>query len=105
MEDALKRLLDAEARAEAIIEEANRERDRLIKEALQAAREAEARFEERRQEIRIPFLREAEVRAEQALAELARKSEERSRSLREQAGRHEGEAIAAALALLLDPRL
>lgn len=104
MEDALKRLLDAEARADAIIDEANRERERLINEALQAAREAEARFEERRAEIRAPFIREAEARAEQAMAELMRKSEERQRSLREQAARHEEEAIAAALSLLLDPR-
>lgn len=104
MDDALKRLLDAEARADAIIEQANRERERLIEEALQMAREAEARFEERRAEIRAPFLREAEARVQQAIAELARKFEERSRSLREQAARHEDEALAAALALLLDPR-
>lgn len=105
MEEALKRLLDAEARADAIIEAANRERERLINEALQMAKEAEARFEARREEIRAPYLREAEVRADQAIAELMRKAEERSRSLREQAAQHEEEAIAAALALLLDPHL
>lgn len=92
MEEALKRLLDAEARADAIIEAANRERERLVNEALQMASEAEARFEARREEIRAPFLREGEARADQALAELKRKAEERSRSLREQAAQHEEEA-------------
>ncbi len=104
MEDALKRLLEAEARADSIIEEANRERERLVNEALQSAREAEARFDERRAEIRAPFIKEAEARAEQMVAELLRKCEERQRGLREQALRHEEEAVAAAISLLLDPR-
>lgn len=104
MEDALKRLLDAEARAEAIIEDAARERERLINEALESAREAESRFESGIQDLRAPYLKEAESRAEQAVAELTRKYEERQRALRELATRHEEEAVAAALGLLLDPR-
>lgn len=104
MEDALKRLLEAEAKAEAIIENAARERDRLINEALDNAREAEARFETNRADLRWPYLKEAEARSEQAAAELTRKYEERQRSLRDLANRHEDEATAAALALLLDPR-
>lgn len=105
MDSALQRLLDAEARADAIIAHANGERERLVNEALQLAHEAEARFEARRGAIREPFLKEAEGRAEQAVAELLRKCEERQRNLRDQAARHEEEAIAAAVALLLDPRL
>lgn len=104
MEDALKRLLDAEAKAEAIIEDAARERERLINEALESAREAESRFESSIQGLRAPYLKEAESRAEQTVAELTRKYEERQRALRELASRHEEEAVAAAMGLLLDPR-
>lgn len=103
MEDALKRLLDAEAKAEAIIENATRERDRLINEALESARDTEARFEAGSADLRAPYLKEAEARAEQAVSELTRKYEERQRSLRDLASRHEDEAVAAAMTLLLDP--
>lgn len=45
MDDPLKRLLEAEARAQGIIDAASMERQRLLDEALAAAREAEVRFE------------------------------------------------------------
>jgi len=104
MEDALKRLLEAEAKAEAIIENAARERERLINEALESARDAEAKFDAGCGELRAPYLKEAQSRAEQAVGELTRKYEERQRGLRELATRHEDEAVMAALAMLLDPR-
>jgi V/A-type H+-transporting ATPase subunit G/H len=103
MEDPLKRLLEAEARAQHIIDAASAERQRILDEALAAAREAEARFEAGRAELRAPFLREAHGRADQVVAELARKYEERQRNLRELASHHEQEAVEAALNLLLDP--
>jgi V/A-type H+-transporting ATPase subunit G/H len=105
MEDSLKRLLDAEARAQGIIEAASQERQRLLDAALAGVHEAEARFEAGRAELRAPFLKEAQGRAEQAVAELARKYDERQRNLRDMASRHEQEAVDAALALLLDPAL
>ena len=104
MDDTLRKLLEAEARAEAIIEEASHTRERIVNEALQAAREAELRFEKSRAEIRAPFLKEAESRAEQAVAELTRRCSERQRGLRDLAARHEADAVAAAVALLLAPR-
>lgn len=105
MDDPLKRLLEAEARARAIIDAASQERQRQIEEAQANAREAEARFEAGRAALRGPFLSEAHSRAEQAVAELARKYKERQRSLRDLAARHEREAVDAALHLLLDPAL
>jgi vacuolar-type H+-ATPase subunit H len=102
MEDQLKRLLEAEARAQAIIEGAGNERQRLLEEALASAHEAEARFERNRADLRAPFLQEAHGRADQAVAELSRKYQERQRNLRDMASRHEQEAIDAALNLLLD---
>lgn len=104
MDDALKRLLEAEARAREIIDAASRERQRLLDEALAEASEAQARFERERDVLRGPFLAEARARAEQAVAELGRKYEERRKGLRELASRHEQEAVRAALERILDPR-
>lgn len=103
MDDQLQRLLDAEARAQAVIDDASQQRDRMIEEALATVRDAEARFEAGKAELRAPFLNEAQGHAEQAVAELTRKHEERQRTLRELASRHETEAVEAALTLLLDP--
>ncbi|HEY0663486.1 MAG TPA: hypothetical protein VGD18_02640 [Thiobacillaceae bacterium] len=103
MDDELQRLLDAEVRAQAVIDAASRARQGMIDAALAASRDAEARFEAGRSELRAPFLHEAQMRAEQAVAELARKYAERQRTLRDLASRHEAEAVDAALSLLLDP--
>ena len=103
MDDQLQRLLEAEARAQAVIQNANHERQRMIEDALASVRDAEARFEAGRAELRAPFLNEAKGRAEQAVAELARKYGKRQRTLRDLASRHEAEAVDAALTLLLDP--
>ena len=103
MDEPLQRLLDVEARARALIDDATRQRKRLIDEALAAARDAEVRFESERGALREPYLSDAQGRAEQAIGELARKYAERQRALRELAARHEAEAVGAALALLLDP--
>jgi len=103
VDDQLQRLLEAEARAQGVIDAASHERQRMVDEALAAVRDAEARFEAGRAGLRAPFLNEAHGRAEQAVAELTRKYGERQRMLRDLASRHESEAVDAALALLLDP--
>ena len=103
MDDQLQRLLEAEARAQAVINDASLERQRIIDDALAVARDAEARFEADRVGLRAPFLSEALGRADQAVAGFTRKYGERQRTLRELASRHESEAVDAALALLLDP--
>lgn len=103
MDDPLQRLLDAEARAQALMNEATQARQHMIDDALASARDAEARFEAGRSELRAPFLNEAQARAEQAIAELSHKYSGRQRTLRDMAARHESEAVDAALTLLLDP--
>jgi hypothetical protein len=75
----------------------------MIDDALAAVRDAEARFDAGRGQLRAPFLNEARARAEQSVAELSRKYGERQRMLRDLAARHEAEAVEAALTLLLDP--
>lgn len=103
MDDHLKRLLEAEARAQAIIDASNAERQQILDDALSMVRNAEERFEADRTELRTPYLREAQNRAEHAVAELTLKYGERQRNLREMAFRHEQEAITAVLNLLADP--
>ena len=103
MDDHLTRLLEAEARAQGIIDASKAERQRIIEDALAAVRNGEERFEAGRADLRSPFLREAHGRAEHAVAELTLKFGERQRNLREMAFRHEEEAIRAALNLLANP--
>ena len=103
MDDPLQRLLETEARAQQVIDQASQARQRVLDETLAAVREAEARFEAGRAGLRAPLLKDAQARAERAVAELTRKYEERQRMLRDLAARHEAEAIEGALALLLDP--
>jgi vacuolar-type H+-ATPase subunit H len=100
MEDILKRLLDAELRAEAQVEEANRQREAIIAQTLEEARIAEQRFQSRIEELRAPHLAQGAERAEQAAVELKKKFEERSRHLRSLAESHEREAVDAAFAVL-----
>ncbi len=102
MEDVLKRLLDAEARAEAIVAEANAKREQIIRQATDEAHAAEARFEERIPEIQVSFSGKAEERAQQGIAELRRRYEERQKNLRGLAETQTQAAIDAALDVILD---
>lgn len=103
VEDALKRLLQAELDAEALVDQANEERERLIRQALEDARMAEQRFEARIPELQASFLQKADERSGQAIAELVRRYHERAQELRALARDREAEAITAAAALVLDP--
>ena len=103
MEDELQRLLDTELQAEALVREAELKREKMIRQALDDARSAEQQFEARLPELRASFMEKAEERAVQAVAELARRYEERRAQLRTLAKDREQEATQAARALLLDP--
>lgn len=102
MEDVLKRLLDTEHKAEALVDAAHAERDRILDAAQAEARAAEAQLEARLPELRAGFLSKASERAGQAITEITRRTNERQRDLRVLAESHEQEALAAALALLTD---
>jgi vacuolar-type H+-ATPase subunit H len=103
MEDALKRLLEAEARADAEVTRASAEREQIIQDALAQARVAREQFASGVADLRAPYLAQAEDRAAQAIAELRRKYDERGRMLRSQAEARETAAVDAAFAVLLDP--
>lgn len=103
MEDVLKRLLETETRAEAILAEAEAGAERLVEQARADAATAEARFRAEADGRRAPLLRDAEERAGEREAELVHAFEARKKTLRDEADRNEGEAVKVALALLLDP--
>lgn len=103
MQDALNRLLEVEARAREVIARAGEERQRMLDESLEEARQAQARFEQEKAALRAPFLAEARIRAEQAVAELGRKFDDRQKALREMTTQHEQQAVKMALAFLLRP--
>jgi vacuolar-type H+-ATPase subunit H len=103
MDDTLKRLLDAEMRAEKIAQEAEQAQERIIQAAMREARTEDERFTARVPDLHRSFIDKAEERAEQTIAELKRRYDERHVQLRESAEQREREALEAAFAVLLDP--
>lgn len=101
MDDTLKRLLDAELRAEQVVQEAKTKREEITRQALEEARHAEQRFRSRVNELHGAFVDKAKARAEQTTAELQRRYDERSKELRKSAETRENDAVEAALTLLL----
>ncbi len=103
MEDTLKRLLDAEMKAEALVTQAVEEREAIHRQALDEARLAEQRFEARIPEIRASFMDKARQRVEQSIAEMRLRHEERSHALQAMADESREDAIQAALRMVTDP--
>jgi vacuolar-type H+-ATPase subunit H len=101
MGDSLKDLLEAEAEAEAIVADGEQERERIVQKALDDSRELETRFEERMPELHRSFIEKAEKRAEQKIAEMKLRNDERNKMLRKLADDHEQEALDHAIALIL----
>ena len=105
MDDTLKRLLDAELRAEKLASDAEQEQERIIQAAIREASSGDERFTARIPDLHCAFIQKAEERAEQTVAELKRRYDERHVQLREMAEEHEQDALKGAFALLIDPSL
>ena len=101
MGDSLKELLEAEAKAEAIVTAGEEGRDQIIQKALDDALEMEHRFKQRLPEMQQSFIDKAQERAAQTIAEMKLRYDERNKTLRELAGKHEQEALDRAIALIL----
>lgn len=99
-DETLKRLLDAEAKAEQIVARADAERLATIGQAKHDALLAEQQHAERMAEIHASFLAQAEQRAEQSIAALQHHHAEHSQALRILAQRNEQQALADAVALI-----
>ncbi len=100
VDESLKRLLDAEAKAELVIAQADAERQAIIEQARHDVRDAELQHAERVAGIHASFLAQAEQRAQQTIAELKRRHAERSAMLQAVAQQNKEQALAAAVALL-----
>ncbi|MFZ0791319.1 MAG: ATPase [Chromatiaceae bacterium] len=103
MDDTLQRLLAAEMRAEKIAQQAEEEQERVIQKAMADAKSENERFTTRIPDLHRSYISKAEERAEQNIAELRRRYDERHVQLRDQAEQREDEALESAFQVLIDP--
>ena len=101
MDDTLKRLLAAENAASDLVKKAQADSERLVHTALHEAHQQEERFQARIPELHASFLEKSDQRAQQTVAEMERRFEERLTQLREAAEVHEENALDAAFERLL----
>jgi vacuolar-type H+-ATPase subunit H len=101
VDDTLQRLLDAEVRAEKIAQQAEAEQEQVIQGALNEARAEDERFTARIPDLHRSYIAKAQDRAEQTVAELKRRYDERHVQLRDTAERREDEALDAAFDVLV----
>jgi len=101
MDDTLQRLLDAEMRAEKIAQQAETEQESVIQSALMEARAEEDRFRAGIPDLHLTFIHKSEERAEQTVAALKRRYDERHVQLRDTAEEREDEALEAAFEILI----
>ncbi|CAK0757529.1 H+-ATPase, subunit H [Gammaproteobacteria bacterium] len=102
MEAILKRLLDAETKAQHLLNQTESECERIVHEALANAQAAAERFTIRVPEIQSSFIDNARGRAAQAVDEMRRRHEDRLILLKQLAREHQEKAIEAALTVVLD---
>ena len=102
MDDSLKRLLDAEQRAQRLVDDALEQQEKLLLKARDEAHEAEVRFKNAMRELRLSLDSKAEEEAMRSIAELERRSEERKQELQSMAEQYRHEASDAAIGILMD---
>lgn len=100
VDETLKRLLNAEAKAEKIVALADEERLAIIEQAKRDAGAAEQQHAERMAEIHASFLAQAEQRAQQTITALQLRHAEQAQALRISEQHHEQQALDEAVALL-----
>ena len=102
MEDSLYDLLNIEKQAEQIVLEGEQERENIRQKALDDANATISQFNARLPELHQSFLDKANERAEQSIAELKLRYNERNQELHNLAKEHEEEALKQALNILLN---
>jgi len=102
VDDTLKRLLAAESAASDMVDKAQADSERLIQSAFHEAQQQEERFQARIPELHAAFIEKSEQRANQTVAEMERRFEERLAHLRDAADAHEETALEAAFTALLE---
>lgn len=101
MKDILKRLLDAELKAQSLVNEAKQQRDIITNEAQQVVERAEERFNARIPEIYSSFENKAQERAMQTINELQRRCDERCNVLTSEAEARHDTAVNSVLNKIL----
>jgi vacuolar-type H+-ATPase subunit H len=100
VDEPLKRLLDAEARAEQVVARADAERQVIIEQAKRDARTSERQHAERMAELHATFLAQARQRAQTTIDQLRQRHAQQAQALRDSAQRNEQQALAAAVDLI-----
>lgn len=105
MDDSLYDLLDVEKQAEQIVLKGEQQREDIKQTALDEANATIAQFNARLPELHQSFLDKANERAEQSIAELKLRYNERNQELRQLAEDHEEVALADAIGVFLNEEL
>lgn len=100
VDESLKRLLDAEAKAELVIARAEEERQKIIEQARHEVEASEQQHAARIKEIHEAFIAQADQRARQTIAELKRRHTDHATALRLSVTKWESQALDAAVSLL-----
>ena len=101
MEDTLKRLLSVEIEAEQLVAAKQAERELIIQQALEKARQADEDFQATIPKLQASFLEKAEHAAEQSIVALKKRYEEKQQHLRKLSEENQEEALKAAVNLLM----
>ncbi len=101
MDDSLKKLLEAEKQAEQIVLEGEKHSDEILRQAHADAHALEQQFIDRIPEMHQLFTDKSHQKAEQTIAELKLRYDERNKELSKLAMEHRGEAAEQALKLIL----
>ena len=88
-------------RAEGLAQQAEEEAERLVQAAVAEAKAQEERFRARIPDLHKGYIQKSQERAEQTVAELKRRYDERHVQLRNMAEEREEDALVAAFDLLL----
>jgi V/A-type H+-transporting ATPase subunit G/H len=102
MDDLLKKLLETELKAEAIVKDADNAREKILSEARAEAQRAQDNFAARIANLQKVLNEKAEQRAAQTIAESKKRFEEHCQTLQSLAHGREQEAVEAALAIILN---
>ena len=105
MDESIYDLLKIEQEAEQIVLEGEKEREAIRQKALDDANASIKQFNDRLPEMHQSFLDKAQERADQSIAELKLRYNERNQELRALAEEHEEEALNEAIKYLLKTEL
>lgn len=104
MDELLKDLLEAEEKAEHIVQQGEQHSEELSRKALADAHAIEQQFLDRIPEMHRSFSDKAREKAQQTIAEIQLRYDERNKELRELADQHADEAVEEAIELILSTR-